>query len=394
MKKFTVLVLLFLIITSLTIVVGCGLQGPALSTSNIIDGVKLKNNKALLALCTKSAKDYINSGFTKDIYGKNLPLDYLVTLVSAKNLDDAKIEILEEKGNSAVTKVVIKDKTAYFFLQKEKDKWLFDMAKTITLAGADPKNKIISGVEKSELTFNKNDYPTTVGLETRYFSHKQYDDNNNQLPPAQVSFNLEGPWDFSTGPADDEVVTTVIDKTQAPDMASFPAANLVDRTDVGQVYDDAYWVNDQEGLKLLGEANHYMISKVPTVYTYTPPWFLLKYPLKKGLTWQDSYQNTEAGFGAGASCNINRTSRVVAVNQIKTPFKSYDRCFLVQVRKEELKPTGTVGTYWYGWYVPNVGCVVEIKSVDGEVNEVFTQAQRFRRLKFQGQEKPVGTPQN
>ena len=142
------------------------------------------------------------------------------------------------------------------------------MPKTLTLAEVPLKNKTISGVEKAEITFNQTDYPTTVGLETRYFANKAYDDSDNQLPPAQVSFNLEGPWDFTAGPADNEVVQTIIDKAQAPDMASFPTANLVERVDVGQTYDDAYFVNDQQGLTITGEANHYLISKVPTVYTY------------------------------------------------------------------------------------------------------------------------------
>ena len=128
-------------------------------------------------------------------------------------------------------------------------------------------------------------------------------------------------------------------------------------------------------------------------FTYTPPRFELKYPTKKGLTWQDTYQYHQTGLAGDASYQSLRTSKVISVNQIKTPFKSYDKCFLVQSRREERKPGGTVVTYWYGWFVPRVGAVVEIKSVDGETNEVFTQAQRFWRLKFQGQEKAAGAPQ-
>jgi len=129
-------------------------------------------------------------------------------------------------------------------------------------------------------------------------------------------------------------------------------------------------------------------------FTYTPPRFELKYPTKKGLTWQDTYQYLQKGLEGNASYQAIRTSKVISVNQIKTPFKSYEKCFLVQRRVEEQKPGGTEVLYVYMWYVPNVGAVVQIKSVVGETNEVFTQAQRFWRLKFQGQEKPAGTLQN
>lgn len=394
MKKVTFLGLLVLIVFASAIVAGCGLQGPALSTSNIVDAVKAKNDKTLVASCTQSTKDYMNSGFTKEIYGKNLPLDYLATLVGTKNLSDAEIETLEEKGNYAITKVTVKDKTAYLFFQKEKGKWLFDMSKTVTLSEANPKDKTISGIEKTEVAFTKNDYPTTVGLETRYFASKEAATEQATVPPVQVSFNLEGPWDFSQGPTDSEMVMTIVDKNKSPDMASFPNTNLVERYDFGQLYDDSFRLNDQNGLSSAGEVNHFLISKVPATFTYTPPWLELKYPAKKGLTWQDTFQDLETGFGGDAPYQVIHTSKVISVNQVKTPFKSYDKCFLVQRRVEEQKLGGTEVTYAYRWYVPNVGQVAQIKSVVGETNEVFTQAQRFWRLKFQGQEKPAGTPQN
>lgn len=79
MKKLTVLgftMLLFVICA--VVVTGCGLQGSALSTKNMLDAMKTKNTKLLAALCAQNTKTFINSGFAKEIYGKSLPLDYLV----------------------------------------------------------------------------------------------------------------------------------------------------------------------------------------------------------------------------------------------------------------------------------------------------------------------------
>ena len=385
--------IILLLILGFTVVGGCGPSGPAAAAKQTLVAIGNKNNKTLLEISTKDTKDFINSGFTKDIYGKILPLDYFTSTLGIKGANGAKVVTKEEKENDAIVQVASAGKIVYLFFKKNDGKWQFNLPKTIALSQLTDRDKTIKTVANTEGVFTMNDWPTTVGLETRYFANKAYDANYNPLPPAPISFNLQGPWDFSNGPTEDEVVSTIVDKSRATDAANFPGANLVERTDVGEMYDDAFFNNNTGGLNLPGESNHYMISKVPTIYTYGPGYYYLKYPLKKGLTWTDTYKTTESGFGAGAPSDLVRASKVIAVNQIKTPFKSYDRCFLVQSRREQHWPDKTEVTYWYGWVVPNVGIVVEVKSVNGETNEVFTSAQRFWRLKYQGMEKAAGVPQ-
>lgn len=384
------------VVVSLLTIIGCGLSGPELATKNLVDSVVEMNNGELLQSCTEDTKNFIEYGFTKDIYGGNLPLDYLTNILGDKNLQSVEIQTKETKGPSAITTVKVKgeDNPAYLFLQKDGEEWLFDMQKTITLSKASAKDRTLAWGEKAETTFSQEDYPTQVGTEIRYFTNKPFDDNLNPLPPVPVSFNLEGPWDFSEGPTENEVVKTVVERGQSPDAANFPDSKLVERIDGGTLgHVDAYYSNDPDGLKVWGSAGHAFISKVAGVSTFNPPWFELKYPLKKGMEWQDSYQNIESGFGAEAPFNMNRFHKVVAINQIKTPYKSYEDCILVQTRVETLKPAGTVTRYNYGWYVQGVGMVVGVSSVDGETNEVFTQTGRFYRLKYFGQEKPAGMPQ-
>jgi hypothetical protein len=394
MRRVFFSVMALVLVLGFSAVEGCGPSGPAAAAQQMLVASTAKDNKALLVISSQETKSYINSGFSKDIYGKNLPLDYVTSVLGTKGAHGAKIITKEEKGNDAVVQVTSAGKTFYLFFQKNNSNWRFDLPKTIILSrAATAKDRTIKAVASAEDVFTMSDYPSTVGLETRYFANKAYGPNYSPLPPAPIAFNLAGPWDFTSGPTDDEVVSTIVDKSQASDAANFPAANLVERTDVGETYDDGFFLNGPAGLNLPGESNHYMISKVPTIYTYAPGYDYLKYPLKKGLSWTDNFQTTESGFGAGAPSTSVRVNKVVAINQIKTPFKSYDRCFLVQSRKEEHWPNKTEVTYWYGWVVPQVGIVVEAKSVNGETNEVFTSAQRFWRLKYQGMEKAAGVPQ-
>jgi len=257
------------------------------------------------------------------------------------------------------------------------------LALSVVVTGCGSTDKEVETEQQKSLeeyTFTADDYPTKPGTKITYFQNKTNDEQGNQQDTVPVSFDLEGPWDFREGPDDDEPVLTILEEKNAPDADSFPTADVIERLDIGTSRVDTYRINDNDGLKTVGEAIHTTTAEETEINTFSPAYISIEYPLSEESTWTDSYQVATAGVGA-ASRDVNETRKVMAINKLVTPYKSYDRCFLVQIRKEETGSSGPVTRIEYHWYVKSVGVAVIISSMTGETEDVFSQAEMFRRLK-------------
>ncbi len=257
------------------------------------------------------------------------------------------------------------------------------LALSVVVTGCGSTDEEVKNGQQESLenyTFTAGDYPTKPGTKITYFQNKMKDDQGNQPDTVPVSFDLEGPWDFREGPDDDELVMTILEEKNAPDAGSFPTADVIERLDIGTARVDTYRINDNNGLKTVGEAIHSTVSEAPEINMFSPAYISIDYPLSEDSTWTDSYQVATAGTGAVLK-DVNETRKVMAINRLTTPYKSYDKCFLVQIKKEETGSSGPETRIEYHWYIRGVGVAVIISSVAGETEEVFSQAEMFRRLK-------------
>lgn len=258
--------------------------------------------------------------------------------------------------------------------------------------GATGSSKTSTSQGAKGLEFTSTDMPTKLGFEWRYFQNEMVNPDNpvEKRPPADVAFSLEGPWDFSAGPTENEVVDTTVARASTPESVTFPDADFVVRRDVSLATAFVYKQNRRDTLAYQGDATQTIYSKVLMVSIPTVPQVLLSYPLTKGKTWSESYTENHRGWDEPPETG-SRSYRVTGVSSIKVPFASYAKAFMVQTK---VQPQGKPSEIWYNWYVPKVGLVAVVQSVDGEVNEVFTKASRIIRLKYFGKATTATPPTN
>ena len=235
--------------------------------------------------------------------------------------------------------------------------------------------------------FTAKDYPLDPGLKLVYYAEKQT--NLSESPQRfPVSFNLEGPWDFSGGPTEGEIVYTYVAPNETPQAADFLGANTARKHDYGNGVVTFYIKKDTDSYQVLGNANKTILSEVSYITKYNPPRLTYKFPFKVGDTWQSVNDITYSGIGSGTG-RLEENSKVISRNRIKVPQGEYSKCYLFQSKIHEKDSDGTETTYiQYAWLVPGVGAVAYITSVNGEQIDAFTQASSFYRLKFKGTSKP------
>lgn len=259
--------------------------------------------------------------------------------------------------------------------------------------GSDLKTtNLIKNVELKSLVyepyeFTAKDYPLDPGLKLVYYAEKQT--NPGESPQRfPVSLNLQGPWDFSAGPTEGEIVYTYLAPNETPQASDFPGANSARKYDYGNGVDTIYIKKDSDTYQVLGDANKTLLSEVSYITKYNPPLLDYKFPFKVGDTWESVNDITYSGLGSGTG-RLEVTCKVISRNSIKVPQGNYSKCYLLQYKSHEKDSDGTETTYiQYAWLVPGVGAVAYINSVNGEQIDAFTQASSFWRLKFKGTSKP------
>ena len=277
---------------------------------------------------------------------------------------------------------------------KEKAEVVFDVAEGKAVAFTQevtPKGKIKS-VTATAFTyepyeFTSKDYPTEPGLKVIYFSEKT---ETSTATPARfaVSLNLTGPWDLTAGPTEGEVVYNYVGPKDTEQAVEFPDANAAREQDYGGEKDIYYYRKTSEAQQILGRSTKTLLSQVAAVSKYNPPQSIWKFPFKVGDSWSYSSTGTVTGLVTGQS-KWEGQLKVMARGSVKVPQGEYDKCYLVQERSHVVYTDATEdNTIDYTWIVPGIGPVAYLTSVNGETNEVFTQASSFMRLKYFGKSKP------
>lgn len=241
--------------------------------------------------------------------------------------------------------------------------------------------------EYYETLFDSNKYPLQEG-ESYYYSGPTYNEQTHEwyTTPLPVSFNLEGPWDFSQGPTDETLIVTTKNASNDPNHADFPGATYV--TYKGWQYgtDSRFYSKDTNIVQEHGwvEDVTYLGRNI-YIYKYDVPNFLVCFPIKVGQVWENNFSIIRDGKPIATT---SRKKTVISKNRLVVPAGTYDDAYLVQVKGSQTFE-GVNKTFCnYIWYIPYIGMVVYIGSLDNEPNEVYVQAQLFERLKFTTYAKP------
>jgi hypothetical protein len=126
----------------------------------------------------------------------------------------------------------------------------------------------------SQPVIDANEFPTTIGNQSWELTGGPYN----------FGFPLPGtpPWDFSLGPTTDTIVSTILDKSGAPYVDSFPAAAAVIRevTQSGTTW--TYFSKNSSAFILYG------FVEEPMVAVYNDPVRILEFPIMMGDAWSDT----------------------------------------------------------------------------------------------------------
>lgn len=229
---------------------------------------------------------------------------------------------------------------------------------------------------KSELTAE--DIPLKEG--TKY---ETYANDPGKTPNVRVSFNLEGPWDFSKGPTDIVMKSVIIKKNKTADAKQFPEAKLAEKilpsslTARFTVYN--FTTLSDQALLLYGQ------SSAPGVPEFKPrkydrPERLLKFPLKVGTRWSDTFQ-----VAGEPPTMVTADKKVISQGTVVLPAGTFRDCFLIQIKRTSRRPLEgkelESKQIIYVWWAPGVGPVAWIIGPSDGIEEKFNQADYFFRLK-------------
>lgn len=215
-----------------------------------------------------------------------------------------------------------------------------------------------------EEAFTSADLPLATGTVLEYGA---------SLPGArtQVSFDIDGPWDFSRQTASATLTTEYIDLDDSPAAEEFPGAALVSRYSwKGSTRPDEYVYQslEDDSWRVFGRSDETGDNLIELSGTSRA----LLFPLSVGDNWTDSYVETTDGVDRDVTVEYEALTR----NTIELPAGDYD-AFLVRARVTDVGPDDTATAIVYTWFAPGVGRVAEIVSSSGETAETFAVADAF-----------------
>lgn len=211
------------------------------------------------------------------------------------------------------------------------------------------------------------DLPTKIGSRLVYAANKPG-------TGVDVSFDLDGPWDFTDGPDSLKLTIAQISKETAPGENRFPDATIAARSSweprTDQVEYSFQEVNDQAWLSY-GHS-----GRGESMVAYSSPSRILIFPASVGRSWVDVYDQTENGKVA----EIVAENSIVAYNKITVPAGAFP-AYLLQRKITSVTDGSTSVTWDYLWIVPGIGMAAEMVSMPGERLEAFRKAYSYYRLK-------------
>lgn len=211
------------------------------------------------------------------------------------------------------------------------------------------------------------DLPADVGNRKEYAANKPG-------TAVDVSFDLDGPWDFSDGTDSMTLTLALISKETAPGEEQFPEATIAARSSweprTGEIEYSFQEINDQAWLSY-GHSGRYEIMT-----TYSSPSRLLVFPASVGKSWVDVYERPENGEVA----EIVAENKVIAYSTLTVPAGSFST-HLLQRKITTVTGRSSSVTWNYLWIVPGIGMAAEVVSMPDERLEVFKKAHSFYRLK-------------
>lgn len=224
---------------------------------------------------------------------------------------------------------------------------------------------------KQELTAG--DIPITMG--SRFESYV-----NQQEVPVDVSFRLEGPWDFTRGPSDGVVKSQIVALDSVPYYRRYPDAKVVEKvlpTDYTLGFTAHNYIKEtDDGVFIYGQST-YPTGDFAEPLVYDEPERLLKFPLRVGDAWTDKLK-----IEGEARISQVVVKTVVARGQVVVPAGTFFNCFMIRiVRTVEAEQGADTRTIMYIWWAPDVGPVAVINSQTDELDLAFGTANYFSRLK-------------
>ncbi len=217
------------------------------------------------------------------------------------------------------------------------------------------------------------DIPATTG--TTFAAYQ----NSGLEATRTVSFDLQGPWDFTQKSGDAIFRSRLVKLSQSPAREQFPEAAYAEEVfpsvQSGEVPLFNFVGRSTKAISVYGQSSEDSTGAA-TYKRYTNPERLLVFPLTIGNSWKDTIaaKNTP-------TIKYVITRSVVARGEILTPAGAFFDCFMVRAIRE---PVGagkqTERTVMYVWWAPGIGPVAAVGSQAGETKMLFTQAAYVWRL--------------
>jgi len=206
--------------------------------------------------------------------------------------------------------------------------------------------------------------PTYHGIRTVWFGN-----SGN----AQVHLSFTAPWDLTNGPKQKKITEILVEKADAFDGNKFPDATFaIERTSGGQK-EYRFYKKIKNGVYWLGSSTPPQNPNINN-FAFAPAVRLLLLPSKTGL---QAVQNSNFVSPEG-TFPFTMTVKIIGKGKVIVGAGSFNDAVMVQ---QKLVLSGDPPFIVYQWYAPFVGRVAEIRSLDGETNELFTTASEFTWMK-------------
>jgi hypothetical protein len=213
----------------------------------------------------------------------------------------------------------------------------------------------------SQPIIDSNEFPTAIGNQAWELTGGPYD----------FGFPLPGtpPWDFSIGPTIDTIVTTILDKSGAPYVDSFPAASSVLREVSQSGTTWTYFTKNSSTFLLYG------FVEEPLVAVYSDPVRILEFPIMMGDAWSDTASFNYMGIPVAMFYDM----KIVSWGDLTVPAFSSLPSLAMRSRIIFQFLGFPPDTSWsYDWLVENWGFG---SIADTDVNDsTFQIADEFTRL--------------